>query len=1098
VGEKKIQLHYGITVPFYKGDESVKHVALLFCILFISLSSFLIAGTTGKISGVVTDAQTGEVIIGASVVITGTSYGSPTDIYGNFTILNLPPGEYTVRTSSVGYTAMTQTQVRVVIDQTTTLNFKLIPEAVQSEEVIVVAQRPVVQKDVSSSQANITSKDIETLPVASVSAVVGLQAGIQSGLVIRGSSNADQTAFIVDGLTLRNERNNQPYSGISLSSIQDIQVQTGGFNAEYGDIRSGVVNVITKEGKLKGYSLGASVRVAPPTAKNFGPSPFNYNSYFMRPFLDPAVAFVGTGTGNDPGPWDAYTRAQYRNFIGWNAVSKQSLADNDPNNDLTPLEAQQLFLFQHRKDGTIRKPDYDVDGGFGGPVPIVSDYLGNLRFFASYRQSQSMYMIPLSTDAYRDWYGSLRVTSDIGSSMKLMASYMRGIQTGTSSNNTGNSGMMATAGDIANSMNEANYADLQMYMNDYYCPTQVNMTSYGAKFTHALSNASMYEASLNYVLFQYNTNPGRARDTSRIYLFGNSYYVDEAPFGYSTKTNEYYFGTNFTNTYGQSGSRDTSKISNLTFKFDYSTQLNRFNLIKTGVEIVSTISNTNYATVNSVNGATTTSRWNTYPYRASWYIQDKLEYQGMIANLGIRVDDSDPNGTWYDYSMFDSRLFGFASLGMDTTITRIQIKKQVMVSPRLGVAFPVTEYAKLFFNYGHFYSMPQPEDLFLVRHDPTSGSVTRLANPNNPLPKTVAYELGYEHSLMDQFLIRVAGYYKNVSNQITAGNQNLISIKGTTGLANAVNYTLSIPNSYEDIRGFEVTFTRNRGNWITGMLNFTYMARSLGRFGFNQISQSAADEATYESSHQSDLYQTKPVPSPYARAVLNFFTPSDFLEKDVHIGGVGLLNDWLANVTASWTSGTWDTWLGSRNTPTSAFPDILYNVQWRDTYSANVRVSKNFRIGKVDVEFFADFNNILNIKNFSGYGFSSIDDEDRYWKSLHLSADINGIKDNRLNYINIPGSDKPGDMPNDGVQYVHIEPVATLANATYVSPNAVYWDKSTGKYMENKGSGWTEVDAARMNQILSDKAYIDKPNMDFLTFLNPRMIYYGLKLSIEL
>ena len=574
---------------------------LLYSFAFFSyrFPRFMIAGTTGKISGVVTDAQTGEVIIGASVVITGTSYGSPTDIYGGFMILNLPPGEYSLRASSIGYTAMTQTQVRVVIDQTTPLNFKLAPEAVQSEEVIVVAQRPVVQKDVSSSQANITSKEIETLPVANVSSVVGLQAGIQVGaqsqIVIRGSSNSDQTAFIVDGLTLRNERNNQPYSGISLSAIQDIQVQTGGFNAEYGDIRSGVVNVITKEGNLKGYSLGASVRVAPPTAKNFGPSPFNYNSYFMRPFLDPAVAFVGTGTGNDPGPWDAYTRAQYRNFIGWNAVSKQSLSDNDPTNDLTPVEAQQLFLFQHRKDGTIRKPDYDIDAGFGGAVPFVSSFLGNLRFFAAYRQQQSMYMIPLSTDAYRDWNGSIRVTSDIGGSMKLMGTYMRGIQTGTSNNNTGNSGIMQTPGDIASSMNEANYADLQMYMNDYYCPTQVNMTSYGTKFTHALSNASMYEASLNYVLFQYNTNPGPARDTSRIYLFGNDYYVDEAPFGYAIKTNEYYFGTNFTNTYGQSGSRDTSRISNLTFKLDFSTQINRFNIIKTGVEIVSTVSNTNYA-----------------------------------------------------------------------------------------------------------------------------------------------------------------------------------------------------------------------------------------------------------------------------------------------------------------------------------------------------------------------------------------------------------------------------------------------------------------------------------------------------------------------
>jgi hypothetical protein len=89
-------------------------------------------------------------------------------------------------------------------------------------------------------------------------------------------------------------------------------------------------------------------------------------------------------------------------------------------------------------------------------------------------------------------------------------------------------------------------------------------------------------------------------------------------------------------------------------------------------------------------------------------------------------------------------------------------------------------------------------------------------------------------------------------------------------------------------------------------------------------------------------------------------------------------------------------------------------------------------------------------------------------------------------------------MPKEGVQYVHIEPVTTIANATYVVPNAIYWEKSTGRYLENTGSGWTDVDPARLQQILDDKAYIDTPNMDFLVYLNPRAIFYGLKVSFEL
>jgi hypothetical protein len=1059
----------------------VKRIATLALLLFITINT-MFAGTTGKISGIVKDARSGDPLVGVNIAIEGSRLGASSAVDGSFAIVNVPSGEYRLRASMLGYTPTTVVGVRVFIDQTAEVKFTLSEEAIQAQEVVVVAVRPVVQKDVASSTANISSKEIASLPVTSISAVVGLQAGVQGGLVIRGSNNADQTAFIVDGLTLRDERNNKPYSSISLSSVQDIQVQTGGFNAEYGNIRSGIVNVITKEGGTAGYNVSATVRLSPPTAKNFGPSPFNTNSYFMRPFLDPAVAFVGTGNNTDPGPWDKWTRQQYRSFVGWNAISQASLADADPNNDLSPQAAQRLFMFQHRKQGDITQSDYDVDAGFGGPVPIVSSKLGNLRFFASYRQQKTMYLIPLSDDSYQDYNGQLKLTSDITPSMKLMVQGMIGQQTGANTNNSGNSGIDQTPEDIASNLNKASYADLQIFTNDYFAPSTVKMNSFGGKITHLLSATTFYEASINYVGFKYSTNPGAARDTTRRYLFGNNYYVDESPFGFVQQNNDFFFTPSFTNKYGQSGSRDSSKISNTTVKIDFSSQLDRYNQLKTGAELVLSNNNSNYASVNSVNGAATRSVWDTYPYRASLYVQDKFEYEGMIANLGVRMDLSNPNGTWYVFDSFNNDLYG----GNDTLLVRAKISKNLTFSPRLGVAFPITEFAKLFFNYGHFRSMPQPEDLYMVRHDPVSKSVTRIADPNNPLPKTVAYELGYEHSLNEEYLIRIAGYYKNVSDQITT-----LSVLGSK-----VNYSVSVPDSYEDIRGVEATLSRDRGQWITGFVNYTYMARSSGRFGYLQLSQSPNDQLNYESTHSNDLYQTKPVPQPYARLSVDFFTPVDYKQNEVNVGGVGLLNDWRLNVTASWASGSWDTWTGSVS---SSLPDVQNNIQWRDTYSANIRVSKNFRLGSANIQLFADINNVLNIHNFAGssvggYGFTSVDDENSYWQSLHLSKDV--VQD-RFNYINVPGSDRPGDVRKDGVAYVHIEPVQNLASASYVVPTAIYWDKSTGKYMQNQSGSWSEVSASRMKQVLDDKAYIDMPNMDFLVYLNPRDIFWGLKVSFD-
>ena len=137
----------------------------------------------------------------------------------------------------------------------------------------------------------------------------------------------------------------------------------------------------------------------------------------------------------------------------------------------------------------------------------------------------------------------------------------------------------------------------------------------------------------------------------------------------------------------------------------------------------------------------------------------------MVANVGVRMDYSDPQGEWYIYDPYNQAFSSKYSLGLDTLLTKATVDKQIDFSPRVGISFPITVNSKLYFNYGHFRQLPTPENLFLLRRFSDNNAVTRIADPNNPLPKTVAYELGYEHNLFDEFLFKVAGYYKDVSLQ---------------------------------------------------------------------------------------------------------------------------------------------------------------------------------------------------------------------------------------------------------------------------------------------------------------------------------------------
>lgn len=213
-------------------------------LLIFVINGFVFAGTTGKIAGKAADKITGEPLIGTNILIVGTNLGAASDIDGNYFIINIPPGQYEIKASMIGYSSYTFQNVRVSVDQTTKIDFKLGEESVELTEVIVTAQKPLIQKDLTSTEATISGDHISMLPLEDVSAVVNLQAGVVDGHFRGGRSN--EVKYLIDGVPVNDVYSGQSSLSAEVNSIEEIQVLTGTFNAEYGEALSGVVNQVTK------------------------------------------------------------------------------------------------------------------------------------------------------------------------------------------------------------------------------------------------------------------------------------------------------------------------------------------------------------------------------------------------------------------------------------------------------------------------------------------------------------------------------------------------------------------------------------------------------------------------------------------------------------------------------------------------------------------------------------------------------------------------------------------------------------------------------------------------------------------------------------
>ena len=229
--------------------------------LLVGLAGALLAAPaaqaqTGKIAGRITDAS-GETLPGATAQIEGTSLGAAADVDGDYIILQVPPGTYRVRFAYIGYAPRVVEGVQVASNQTTTLNATLSEEGVETEEVVVTAERPVVDVQLTSSLQTLSREDIAVLPVQNLNEIVNLQAGVVDGH-FRGG-RLGEVQYQVDGVSVNNPYNNTSSVQLDRSVLQEVQVISGTFDAEYGQAMSGVVNAVLRSGEADLYEYSGEV-----------------------------------------------------------------------------------------------------------------------------------------------------------------------------------------------------------------------------------------------------------------------------------------------------------------------------------------------------------------------------------------------------------------------------------------------------------------------------------------------------------------------------------------------------------------------------------------------------------------------------------------------------------------------------------------------------------------------------------------------------------------------------------------------------------------------------------------------------------------------
>ena len=810
-------------------------------ILFCFAAQISLAGTTGKLVGRVTSKVTGEPLIGANVILEGIGMGTATDIEGRYVILQIPPKEYDIRYTMIGYQDVIMRDVRVFVDLTTTINAELNEGIIGMEAVDVTAERPMVQVDVTYSQASISSDEFEMLPVEEFEDIIALQAGVvESGgdMHVRGGRGGE-IAYMVDGITVTDPFNADMAVEIENNAIQELQFISGTFNAEYGQAMSGIINIVTKDGDFNRYNGNVSAN---------GGSYFTDGTEMIVDLLRDDGSLVKDSTMNLFPHLDSFEPTTIKDlqgsFSGPILPGKLSVfASGRIKENSGYLFGQRLFVPTSHVWNPLTN-DYDLmtvaDDTVGGYWDKVGDappdsalvrlnwskqITGQVKF--SWRVS------PLIKLAY-NFMGS-RTTSQGYSKAYLWNPDGRSHSFTKQMNHSLRLDYSLNATTFFNAMISQSTKNYKSHLSDdpdFQLDQEVAVID-----TFTWGDYTIYDTSWVLDADLYNVNPNVGNLSP-----GNNYLLGGESMGFYDRT---------------------STIT--TYKVEGTSQLNQFHLVKAGLEgrltqmelqNVTIIFNdfNNQPRVPNVNGV----NHNTYgaegrnPVEYAAYLQDKIEFDDLVMNVGLRWDyidpdwktlndGSDPNindpvkpiNIFFDldgdFEISEEEMwYGFINDSMKTVEDRLasnafgdpwykKVQPKTQFSPRFALAFPITDAGFLHFSYGHFFQMPTFSYIYTnpeFEVTPGSGASATMGNADIEPERTTQYEIGFSQQIGKDIGIEVTGYYKDI--------RNLNTTKIVNSFVGGDKYGLYINKDHANSKGITLALSKRPTGNVSGNIDYTF------------------------------------------------------------------------------------------------------------------------------------------------------------------------------------------------------------------------------------------------------------------------------------
>jgi outer membrane receptor protein involved in Fe transport len=925
-----------------------------YCLLLLLLVPGVVFAQSAKIRGTVVDQKSKEPLIGANITVEGTNLGAATDVDGEFIILNVPIGTYTIKTSYVGYRTSTISNVRVSGLLTTEVKFELSIEDIQVQAVEIIAERPLVNKNATNAVRTTSAEDIKNIPVRGVGNLVSLVPGVvqQAGQIYIRGGRQEQVGYIIEGVQTRDVLFGGTAVTVNDNAIEEVQVQAGGYNAEYGGANAGIIITSLKTGteQLKATAEIITDAWGTPGEKSLGAYSYGYNEY--------------TATLGGPIP-------------GLNSIKFFLSGDYQFNRTLIK-----------RWEGMNLHGLTDPTSSNQAPIDLV--------YPAGYMLNNAQIQSTLN--------GNLMTTVspfDEQFNIKVSGMYSSITQHG----NNGNA-------------NTFRGTDLSQMLNDMRVPlTETQQMAGMLRISKELSPTTFVEVNLNY--FQNYSETMDPYLKEKWWLYGDS--AANAKYGFTLKadgedpTAIVLFGTQIDSRGTLEAGYGKTKQVGYGAKAAIVHQEGKLHEFKLGGEYTQYVMRNwgltydfcqSYAKTLKNNPSLSAFdilkavRLNSYGYDflgqnevddiaghpgfkphepifASGYIQDKIEYQDLVINAGLR----------YDYIDIDQKVpvdpgnIPYDADGVMDYSKFVNTPTRDYISPRLGFSFSMSDQTVFHTEWGRFIQQSRLRDIYYGLVSTSVNIKGGNAIQNNigwglRPEQTTQYELGFNQMLTDNSSFDITVYYRDIVDQIQS------RLTSREEGANHQTYFSFVNGDFATTKGVEFKFNLRRTNRIMAQAFYSYSdARSTG-------SNSATAFRT--------IWQS-PTGTPFFP---NYVSPVDYNQP--HRGSINLDYRWAENdggailerlglnLLFTFNSGHSYTRIepdyGNTRVPTEEL-NASY-TPWN--YQLDFRIDKSFRIGSIDMNVYLLVINVLDTKNVQNVFLQTgTADDDGYLDTPSGKNDVN-------------------------------------------------------------------------------------------------------------